>query len=521
MTQIASGHRTSAGRVISSVFSNYAGFAIRVATTLVTTPLFINALGQSLYGSWVLLWSIAAYLTFFDLGIGMAVRKFVAQAIATGDLGERDRKFNACLSIYLLISILVVIIGLPFIGLLGNTVGLDASVRPMIWKISIFLVLDVALAFPLNAFQGLLTAYQRYELTNAIRVGMEVLRNVFLVVAASMGADLTVLASIQFVSTVLTLILIWAASVHIARPLKLKLFRLDSSIVRDISSYSGWVAVLSAAQQVLNLSSSVLVGYFDTAMVVTEFYVAYRLVSFLVGLPGLMTSVLMPLSSERDAVGDWTSLQRVFMIGNNAQALILAPIVAGAMLLGGEFFHVWLGPGFERSAFYLILLVIPILVTQGTAGSIALGAGREKFIAIITGISALFTMISACLAGKVWGVEGICYAYGGTSIITNAIIFIVFCRYLQLAPWLSFLKIWAGPVFCAAVQVLAIIAVESLFPEWRGLGRFLATVAYSLVAYGIAVGLSFRWFPNYSSACRKLFDVFRTLPVGSFLRKRT
>lgn len=521
MTETAAPHRTSAGRIISSVFSNYTGFFIRVLTTLITTPLFIKALGQGLYGSWVLLWSIAAYLTFFDLGIGMAVRKFVAQAIALGDLGERDRKFSACLSIYLLISILVIIIGLPFIGLLGNTVSLEASVNPMVWKIGIFLVLDVALGFPLNAFQGLLTAYQRYELTNVIRVGMEVLRNVLLVVAASNGADLIALASIQLATSVLTLILIWAASVHVARPLRIKLFRLDANLVRDISRYSGWVAVLSGAQQVLNLSSSVLVGYFDTVAVVTEFYVAYRLVSFLVGLPGLMTSVLMPLSSERDAVGDWSSLQRVFMIGNNSQALILAPIAAGAMLLGGKFFHVWLGPGFERSAFYLILLIIPTLVTQGTAGSIALGAGREKFIAVITGLSAFLTIISACVAGRAWGVEGICYAYGGVSIITNSIIFIVFCRYLQLMPLASFLGIWVGPIACVAVQVLATVAVAPLFPGWQGLGRFLAMVTYSLLAYGFAVGLGFRWFPNHFSACRKFFDVFRTLPLGALLRKRT
>lgn len=521
MTHTSPKHRTSAGRVIGSVFSNYAGFAIRVATTLVTTPLFINALGQGLYGSWVLLWSIAAYLTFFDLGIGIAVRKFVAQTIATGDLGERDRKFNTCLSIYLLISFLVIIIGLPFLGLLGNAVGLEASVKPMVWKISIFLVLDVAFGFPLNAFQGLLTAYQRYELTNAIRVGMEVIRSVILLVAAIKGADLMVLASIQLATTVLTFILIWAASLHVARPLKLKLFLLDSSLVREILRYSGWVAMLTGSQQVLSLSSSVLVGYFDAAAVVAEFYVAYRLVSFLGGFSGLMTSVLMPLSSEREALGDWSSLQRVFLIGNNAQALILAPIAAGATLLGGEFFHVWLGPGFERSAFYMILLVIPMLMTQGTAGSIALGAGREKFIAIITGISALLTIISACWAGYVWGVVGICYAYGGVSIITNVIIFIVFCRYLQLAPLTSLLSIWVGPIICVAVQVLATVTVEPLFPGWQGLSRFLATVIYSLVAYGFAVCLCFRCFPYFFSACRKLFDVFGRVPLRSLLHKRT
>lgn len=510
MSHQGKGTPTSAGRIVASVFSNYAGFIVRIATTLVTTPLFIEALGRGRYGSWVLLWSIASYLTILDLGLGIAIRKFVAQAIAVGDIRERNVKFNACLSVYLLLSVAVFVVGWPVLGFLGRTVSLDESVKPMIWNIGLFLTLDVAFAFPINAFQGLLTAYQRYELTNAIRVTIEVLRNVVLIIAARMGANLVGLAGLQLGSTCLMFLLMVLAARHVAGPLELKLFRLNVSTLRSILNYSGWVVIFLGAQQAINLSSSVIVGLYDTAMVVTEFYVAYRLVSFLVGIPSLMTSVLVPLSSERDALGDFSSLQRVFLVGSNAQALLLTPAVAGTILLGNDFFSIWLGSGFERSSFYLVLLVIPIVLTQGTACSIALGAGRQKYIAVVTLVSAVSTLFVALFAGRIWGVTGICAAYSLVGIVFNIIIYVFSCHLLNLGVSSSLYRIWCGPLVAVAAQYLLTALLIPLYSGTHGIGYLLLLTALSIAIYGAATGMLYLFFPANFMAFQKLLQVIRS-----------
>ena len=500
-------HRTSGGRIVGSVFSNGAGFAIRLAVSLITTPLFIDALGRGRYGSWVLLWSTAAYLTILDLGLGLAIRRFVARSLATGDREERDRKFSACLSVYLALSGLMIAGGLPLVSYLGDVLRLDPAVRPLAGRIGVFLVLDAALSFPTNAFQGLLTAYQRYELTNAIRVAMEVTRNLVLISAATAGCDLVTLAALQFSSSLLTCGLMVFAARRVASPIGIRLFRLNLATLREILGYSGWVVAFLAAQQALQFSATVLVGIFVSAAAAAEFYVAYRLVVYLAALPTLMTNVLVPLASEREAQSDWSSLRRVFVIGGNAQALIVAPAGVGVLFLGEAFFRAWLGPGFDRSAVYLMLLIAPILASQGTASSILLGIGRQRLLALIGVAAAVLTLGGAAALAARFGAVGISAAYATVGTMANVAIYFYCARLLELPPLRTLLRIWAGP--------LVSVAPMAAFLGWAsgrldGGPRFLAFIALAGAAgavYLAAAAAIYRRWPNGLPAIEKLSGI--------------
>ncbi len=500
-------HRTSGGRVIGSVFSNATGYAVRLAAILVTTPLFIRALGDARYGSWVLLWAIASYLTILDLGLGLAIRKFVARALATGDRAELNAKFSACLSVYIALGAIVLIAGLPFVGFATDFMHLDPSVRRIAWRIAIFLVIDVALSFPMNAFQGLLTAYQRYELTNAIRVGMEVVRNVALVLAARAGMDLDTLAAIQLGSDAIACLLIIAAATAIARPLAVRLFRLDRRMLMEILGYSGWVVAYLASVSVLNLSSANIVGIFVDETAAAKFSVAFRLVAYLAAIPSLMTNVLVPLASEREAQADWPSLRRVFTIGGSAQAFVLAPAAVGALLLGGAFFQVWLGPNYLESATYLILLVVPIVLSQGTASSIALGAGRQKALTLISVGTAVVTIALACPAAWLWGAMGVSAAYAVVGSIGNLLIYARCCGFLDLPPMRTLMRIWGAPVAAALVMAGALlIAMPALRPA-AGYPSLAFSIAAAIAVYSTSIGAIWLVWPEALPFMHKLLEV--------------
>jgi O-antigen/teichoic acid export membrane protein len=62
-----------------------AGQAIYICSQLGTIPLLITVWGKELYGEWILLASVPAYLTIADLGFGFAVANDVAMREAKGD----------------------------------------------------------------------------------------------------------------------------------------------------------------------------------------------------------------------------------------------------------------------------------------------------------------------------------------------------------------------------------------------------------------------------------------------------
>jgi O-antigen/teichoic acid export membrane protein len=64
-------------------------------------PLLVRVLDKPTYGVWVLLLQMAAYVTLFDLGIQMAVARFVARADSL-----RDRDYMARILVVPALSLL-------------------------------------------------------------------------------------------------------------------------------------------------------------------------------------------------------------------------------------------------------------------------------------------------------------------------------------------------------------------------------------------------------------------------------
>ncbi len=65
-------------RVLLSTISNYASKAFTLGIWFFLTPYLVHQLGDSAYGLFVLVGSVAAYGSLLDFGIAPAVTKYVA-----------------------------------------------------------------------------------------------------------------------------------------------------------------------------------------------------------------------------------------------------------------------------------------------------------------------------------------------------------------------------------------------------------------------------------------------------------
>ena len=71
--------------VLWSTVANWMAFAVAAVVSFMLSPFIVHRLGNSAYGTWVLLGSFVGYLGLLDFGVRGAVTRYVANQHAASD----------------------------------------------------------------------------------------------------------------------------------------------------------------------------------------------------------------------------------------------------------------------------------------------------------------------------------------------------------------------------------------------------------------------------------------------------
>src|SRR3954454_5520278 len=83
-----------------NVAASVANAAAVVATSLVTVPLILDAVGTGGYGVWTLGLAMILYASILETGVGPAVQRFTAYARGSGDREHISRLSWTALALY-------------------------------------------------------------------------------------------------------------------------------------------------------------------------------------------------------------------------------------------------------------------------------------------------------------------------------------------------------------------------------------------------------------------------------------
>ena len=127
-----------------------------VAVSLVTTPLVIRMLHAEGYGVLVLVGLIPGYLSFADLGMGLASTKFAAEAFARSDHEREARIVRTAALISLLTSVPIAVVIFVSAGWLASQLNVPAG----LYQESVLALRASAFAFVLNFLNNILNTPQ-------------------------------------------------------------------------------------------------------------------------------------------------------------------------------------------------------------------------------------------------------------------------------------------------------------------------------------------------------------------------
>lgn len=460
--------------------------------TFVVTPIVVRGLGAELYGAWMVIQQVGAYLGLGDLHSSSALKLKLAISQHMNDVGAKRRQIGATIVIWLCM--------LPLLGAAG---GILVAVTPSLVSVSpdhglqvqlgmALVVLNVCLAgllsIPPNILRGMNLDYKAMEL-NALIIGVTGALNTL---AIKLGMGLPGLAA----STIVGAVTAALVRLYVARRV-LPWLGVERPLLREIGELFGvswWLLGSNLAYLSLNSSDFILAGMLLGGRE-AGIYAATGLVLRMASGP-----VAKLLDSGSPGIADlWGrgDIQRIANVRTTMQifAIFVTTILGvGVVVLNEAFLKLWMGAGFYAGGLVNVLLVLLAIQSLATRMDILLMDCMLKLRlkTLMMAIGGVIGIGLALLLTRRMGLVGL--ALGiliGRSILTMSLLPFV-SRRLGLSMT-SYLGELLRPLFMSACLLLAGYLVSSEIGRtntWLGLSMRASLLGVSVAMLLWTLGLT-------------------------------
>lgn len=376
--------RLTSGRVLvrNTVF-NFIGQGAPMIVAVIAIPLLINGLGKDRFGVLTLAWMVIGYFSLFDLGLGRALTKVVAEKLGA----HRESEIPALMWTSLAL--------MGALGVLGAIVAalLSPTLVQAVLKIPIDLQNETLKAFYLLAFsipvvvstaalRGFLEAHQRFDLVNAVRIplGLFTFAGPLFVLPFSI--------SLFWVVAVLLLGRIFAWGIHLWLCLRvLPALRNDKTMsfgmARQLLNLGWWMTISNIIGPLMVSLDRFLIGALVSISAVTYYTTPYEVVTKLWIISGAFIGVLFPAFST-SFVQDRKRSVQLFDRGLKYTYIAMFPVTLILVIFAKEGLSLWLNMDFsQHSSRVMQWLVVGVFINSLAQIPFALvqGAGRPDITA--------------------------------------------------------------------------------------------------------------------------------------------
>jgi len=451
-------------RVGRNVLSNWTGLS----------PFLVHTLGDAQYGLWVLIVSVTGYMGLLDVGLKVSVVKFVAGLSAKGDDAALSSIISTALTIYGLLSIVLLAVAATAGPALDELFKMPAALAPVARLVLVISATTLSVTLLASVFNGFFAGLQRYDICNAVGIGSTVLSGGAIYLAISAGMGIVGLALVHLAAQVLSGSLLCWLALRSRPQLRIGLDQVSFATMKQLYGYGIFVLLNSVAMLLLFRSGELVAGFRFDAAAVTYFAIGGMLVEYLGRVVGTMTQVLHPLASAQLERGDEAGLRQVLIVSTRACIAIALPACAGFIIIGEPFIEAWMGDRYAAvSGPILAVLAIArfFWLAQSGAGNILLGAGRHRQQTMFTAATGVFGILMAIILSGPLGLLGVAVGLAIAIVTCQGLLMPVYlCRSMQIPAGEYLRGALAGPAIATLPFAVALYAlVELVHPRSVGM----------------------------------------------------
>jgi len=460
--------RGLASFVSKNILASLARVSVVSVVALVLPAYLTQHLPVTTYSAWVLILQLAAYVSYFDLGIQTAVSKFVAEYEAKGDRDSAGRHASAGLVLMMLAGTLGVALTLALAWQVPNLfhtmpASLYHDVRTSVVLVGFSLSFGLVCAVYSAVFLGL----QRYWIPMSISIiNRTSFAGIVIAVVALHGQLGAMGIAVAFINvgTGLSQILAWKKK---ASHVRMSAGLVDVPVLKRVARYCSLQSVWTIGLLCVAGLDVTIVGHYDYGQ--TAYYsIATLPTSFLLLIMSSIVGPLMPASSAMSTQLSSREMGAVLAKVTRYSTIVLLLTGLPLIVCGMPLLRMWVGASYAvHTIRYLRILVFANIIRNFCLpyATMISATGRQE-AAIITAVAEAVVNLSASLylAGRFGGV-GVAIGTLLGALVSVSLHFIVTMHFTRSSFDISCSRLFLSGLLRPAVIALPSLAI--LLLEYR------------------------------------------------------
>jgi len=486
-------------KILKNATSNVLLMLLRIAITLVITPLLVKNLGNYDYGVWEITMAIFGYLGLLDVGIPTALEVFTAKYAASRNMERLCVLHRTSLCLFMFIGF-VAGAGWVFWSLHWVPDISDGD-QQKYWIFAIIIFVQCLVQFPGLVAQSILQGLQRYSLTNAIKAIISVFaaailfifineeNALFVVACVSLAGQFTKFTIYHFV---LRIVVFKKAGVYVGR--------FEKAQAKELAKFGSKSFVQGSALQAEELLAPILIAFATGPAAVVFYSIPNALFVYAKNIVRSVSAVFMPAFSQLREEQDIDAERTLHANGSKIATGIMFLLVLGVAQLGPPFIASWIGPSYGEEARELawpLAVYFGLTLANPFAVRYLTGINKHGILAIARPIKFGLMVPLAWFWLDRFGLVGIAYAGAVSELLFLATTLHVTCANLGIRLSVYF----RGSFLPALLPSVALVLVSHYGLKYARHSNMFQIFALAMLAGATYLGIF--WITGLSKVQRK------------------
>ena len=231
---------------------------------------------------------------------------------------------------------------------------------------------------------------------------------------------------------------------------------------------------------------TVLIGAMINTTSVTIYSMSLIIFNLYENLAGAISSVLLPsvvkLVEEKKNSAE---LQKFVEKTGRVQFIVLGAALGGFIVMGRDFYRLWLGELYKDCYYLTLILIIPVTfpMLQNVALSILRAQNRMGYRTVTLMLSSLINIVISIGGILIWGYWGAAIGTAAYSIANVIFMNVYYRRKLHFNVFSMFSKIFSRTLICVIIAAALTAICQSIWSG--GWLTLIINAAMYMAIYGI------------------------------------
>lgn len=457
---------------------------------LLVTPYILKYVGASSYGVYKSISSLSASLAVMDLGLGATMTRYMAKYNATGDKQSASNYVAMSFMQFAIIASFIALLGVGVFFMIPQMYSAAFSEAEMELAriLLLLLVLNLILRLFENLLSGIATGYEQFLAANGIKLFSIIAKFTLILVLLPIVQNvllIVILESALAITCVIILLWFVIAKIHVVP----KLVKWDRSVFTESTLYATLMFLQSITIQFNGNVDNVLIGSYLGASTVTVYSMALVIYGMYEHLSGSVATIMLPNMTRRVVAGqNPRELQECVEKAGRFQFILLGAALGGFVVLGKEFYTLWLGEGYKDCYWLTLILIVPVTIPmiQNVALSILRAQNKMLYRTITLLISCVVNIAVTIVGIKTLGYWGAALGTASATLSNIVLMNVYYHQHLNFRIIRMFKTIMSGTWSCVLVAVVCTSILRCLFTtSWMSF--FICAVLYVIFYVGALV----------------------------------